>query len=136
VVVARPVSDLVILRYKSTEQEPTMTTTAPATTTATVKTASKAAYMILRAGPTGAHRIGYAYTLKAAETRARRAGRFAVVAPIIDGKVTVELPPAFAAPARDDETACTYCGLAIARGGRDVAFYHVHTGTGDRYCAR
>lgn len=60
--------------------------------TTTLKTRTKAPYVIVYVGPKGVEIAGYAYTLERAKLRARRLGFRYVVRPVEAGHVTVELP--------------------------------------------
>jgi hypothetical protein len=63
-------------------------------TTHVLTTRTKAPLVIVHVGPPAPTIEGYAYTAAAAAKRARKIGRFAVVAPVVEGKVTVEVPVA------------------------------------------
>lgn len=62
------------------------------TTTTTIKTKTKAPFVIVYVGPKGCELAGYAYTVEAATKRARRMGFRYKVLPVIAGKVEVPLP--------------------------------------------
>lgn len=68
------------------------------TSTTTLKTRTKAPFVIVYTGPKGAAIVGYAYTTAAATKRARKLGRAYTVLPVVGGTVTVPTPTAPTTP--------------------------------------